>query len=126
MALVSKLTRRVEIPHEPGQWMELRRLSWRQLEAASDLASDAALKRMSQMGSDMLAAIRSTSGQQAADPAAAYDRAAILQAGIAAWSYDAEVTPENIDALDEETAAWAVREILAMNGRTEEDRKNGS
>lgn len=126
MAIITNITRQVEIPHEPGEHMTFRRLSWRQLEQASDKASESALTRIKAMGGDLLKAIQGAAGEQAQDPAATYDRATILNMGIVAWSYDDPVTPENIDLLDEETAAWAFREILALNApRTEADRKNG-
>lgn len=34
--LTAGATQRVEIPHEPGQWIEVRRLSGKQLDAARD------------------------------------------------------------------------------------------
>lgn len=127
MAIVSNVTRRAEIPHEPGEWVEIRRLSWRQLEKASDLQTNASLARMRALGGDLLGALRSSSSQQQADPAASYDRAFVLNAGIVRWSYDVPVSPESIDLLDEETAAWVFREILALHKpRTEEEQKNGS
>lgn len=125
MALASKQTTRVDIPHEENQWMDLRRLSWRQLEAASDAVTDANLERIKRLGGDLLRAMQgAASGQQQA-PESAYDRAAVLGAGIVRWSYDVPVSPQAIDDLDEATAAWAVHEILALGKlRTEEQQKN--
>lgn len=125
MAIVKGITKRAEIPHEPGEWMELRRLSWRQLEQASDAQSDAALDRMKRLGGDLLKALRDTVSNQEQNPTAKYDQAAVLKSGIVNWSYNVPVTPENIDDLDKETADWAVEEILGMHApRTEEERKN--
>ena len=36
MAITSKLTRRVELPHEPGEWIEVRMPSLRILHGAQD------------------------------------------------------------------------------------------
>ena len=125
MAIVKGITKRAEIPHEPGEWMELRRLSWRQLEQASDAQSDAALQRIKKLGGDLIGALRGLAGDQEQNPAAKYDRAVVLKSGIVNWSYNVPVTPENIDDLDKETADWAVEEILGMHApRTEEERKN--
>lgn len=129
MAIVTNTTRRVEIPHEPGEWMELKRLSWRQLELAKDVASSDALKRIKSVGGDMMIALQKYGNEQKKgkdrDPASQYDRGIVLEAGVAGWSYDAELKKESIDALDEETAEWAFREILSLNKpRSEEEQKN--
>ena len=120
--LVSNTTRRVEIPHEEGEWMEVKKLSWRQLEKASDIATDESFDRLKKMGGDIIAAFSKREAEEKQDPTTKYDRASILQMGIVKWSYDAEVKPENIDLLDEETAEWAFQEILKP--KTEEEAKN--
>lgn len=127
MAIITGITKRVDIPHEPNEWMELRRLSWRQLELAETVGSEEALKRVKKMGGDMLASLQKMNKktEQVADPSARYDQGTVLEAGIVNWSYDAEVNKENIDNLDSETAKWAFDEILSLNKpRTEADRKN--
>lgn len=124
--LITDVAKRVDIPHELGEWMELKRLSWRQLEVAAEVGSDEALKRIKKLGGDMLSALQKFGGQQERDPSTRYDRGTVLQAGIVRWSYDAEVNKKSIDSLDEETAEWAFQEILSLNKpRTEEERKNG-
>ena len=42
--IVKSITKQVDIPHEPGEWMLFKRLSWRQLDEASDIASDASFE----------------------------------------------------------------------------------
>ena len=123
--LVSEITRRADIPHEPDQWMELKRLSWRQLEVAGEVQTDSMLKKLKTMGGDLVKALKEVGKEQEQDPLTKYDRGVVLKAGIKKWSYDAEVTDKNIDSLDEETAEWAFREILSLNRpRTEEEAKN--
>lgn len=125
MAIVTNIVKRVEIPHEPGEWMEFKRLSWRQLENASDIATDALMQRLKAMGGDILQVLRQFGREQAQNATQSYDRKAILLCGISKWSYDAPVNEETIDLLDEETAAWAFGEILELNKpRMEEDTKN--
>ena len=125
MALVTGITRKVEIPHEPGEWMELKRLSWRQLEVAAEVQTDILFKRIKKMGSDIVSAFQRAGKEQEVDPYTKYDRETVLQVGILKWSYDAEVNKASIDSLDEETAEWAFREILSLNKpRTEEEQKN--
>lgn len=126
MAIVTNVTKRVEIPHEPDQWMEIKKLSWRQLEATKDAQTNALLARMKSLGGDMVKALQGAVEDQKQKPGTQHDRGGVLNCGIVAWSYDVPVTPANVDALDEETAAWAVEEILALNApRTDEERKNG-
>lgn len=125
MALVTDMVRRADIPHEPGEWMELKRLSWRQLEKAEEIQSDNLLPRMKKMGGELIGALQALGKQQEQDPATKYDRGSVLGWGIVKWSYDAEVNKDNIGALDKTTADWAFREILSLNEpRTEDERKN--
>ena len=129
MGVLTGYTKRVEIPHEPGQWVEIRQLSKRQKEKAADVKTDIALGKAKAMGPELMATI------QNAQPSAivreptvdAYDWATVLTFGIAAWSYAESVTVENIEALDETTADWAFKTILAFSGPPSEDeRKNDS
>ncbi len=125
MALVTNITKKVDIPHEEGEWMEFRKLSWKQLEHASDVSTDALMERMKKMGGDILKALTNSTKEQEQDPASKYDRATVLRKGIARWSYEEKVNPDNLDSLDEETAAWAFKEILSLNNpRSEEETKN--
>ncbi len=125
MALVANITKKVDIPHEEGEWLEVRRLSWRQKQKAEDTAKDLMMERMKKLGGDVLAVLRNLDEKQEQAPQAQYDQGAILRAGIAAWSYDAKVNPDTVESLDEETATWAFNEILSFNKpRTEEERKN--
>jgi len=123
--LVKNITKQVDIPHEPGEWVLFRKLSWRQLDEASNLASDASFERMKKLGGDLLQALRDSAKQEDADTAVRYDRSYVLHNGIMKWSYDDEVSDANIDALDEETAEWAYYEILKLNQQTGAEIKNG-
>ena len=116
MALVTHITKRVEIPHEAGEWLELRKLSWVQLERAKDEATSEQMRVLREMGGDLVASLQAARGAET--PAAggtSYSKAALLGMGIGAWSYDAPVTPENIGLLDEPTAAFAFAELVALN-----------
>lgn len=129
--LVSRNAREVPIPHEPGEWLKLRPLSWKQLDDARKARTREAVKSSvemtREMGPELMAQIRSARTETAAesapaDPSEAYDRATLLRLGIVGWSYEEPVSPEAIDDLDEETAEWAARELLRPVTRTEDDR----
>lgn len=128
MGLVVGMTNRVNIPHEPGEWMQFRRLSWRTLQEASDRRTDDVITRFADIGGDMLSSLgaqRTVDNVQ--DDANSHDWVTVLRAGIVAWSYTDNVTAASIDDLDSETAEWAVREILAYSkGLSGDARGNGS
>jgi len=121
--LINDVTRKVEIPHEPGEWMILRKLSWRQEELAKEMQTDKVLKKAKSFVGMMKDFDKGSS--EKADPSLQYDMGFVLEAGIVKWSYDAEVNKENINALDAQTAEWAFNEILDMKKpKTEDERKN--
>lgn len=123
--LVGTNTRRVEIPHEPGEWLELRALTWRQLKAAKAARQTEVLQSVRTLGGDLLRDLQQMSqGAASGDPLAEYDQATVLVAGIAAWSYAEAVSPAAIDQLDPATADWALRELVGLTARGEET-KNG-
>ncbi len=125
MALINDKTRKVDIPHEPGEWMELKKLSWRQLALAADIQTDETIGRLKKLGGDLFKALTNEKAKQELNPALQYDRGFVLEAGISRWSYDVKVTKETIETLDEETAKWAFEEILDLNKPlSEEERKN--
>ena len=127
MALVTNLSKKVDIPHEKDEWMELKKLSWRQLEIAEEIQTDEVLTRMKKMGADMVKALRDAVGKnkEEQDPFKRYDKSTVLLVGISKWSYETELNKESIETLDDETADWAFREILSLNkSRTEEETKN--
>ena len=121
--LVKDVVKRVDIPHEDG-WMEFKKLSWRELHAAGEVVMYEMLDRMAKLGGDVLSALRGLDEKQS-ESQPQYDKGTVLHQGILRWSYDADVTPQNIDLLDEETATWAYHQIVSMNKpKTEAERKN--
>ena len=109
MAITKGVTRKVSIPHEEGSWLDLAQLSYRQLAEARRAKLDDTLGLLRAMKDLTLPQPDAT---QQADALNAYDIGVLLRHGIAAWSYGAEVTA---DDLDERTAQWAAREILAFS-----------
>src|SRR3990167_4803890 len=127
MAIVRGVIRRVLLSHEPGAWVDLRLLSWRQLEEAQHAHLAATVRQFSGLADGMeafqgfidKATVGGTVAQQQN-----FDTATLLRAGIVAWSYEEPVSPENIDDLDAETVRVLVAE-LTPHGQSEEERKNG-
>lgn len=75
----------LQVPADPGQTVTIRKLSGRQYEAVLHER-----------------------------PATISFRQAVLRAGIAAWTFDASVSPETVDDLDEDSADWLAGEILLL------------
>ena len=116
---------RHEVPNEPGEWIAFRPLSWKQLEDAKQARTLAAIKVAGQIPSEIyerMAPLQERDETSDLETTDEYDRAAVLSASIAEWSYaDVELTPENIDGMDEETSAWAhgIALDLSLRSRSE-------
>lgn len=128
MALVTKVREKREIPHEPGEWMVLQKLSFRQLEDASETMVLRTRERLRAFGGDLYKAIRESNREEIerqtgidpedlddqVDPLAQYDTFTLLRHGIHDWSYDEKLNDTTRAQLDEETSEWAAREILKL------------
>lgn len=122
--LTGDRTRRVEIPHEKGQWVELKELSGRQLRAVRKARLKEVLGDARDMGPELMETISKFSREDvevaAADPLAEYDMDALLEAGIVAWSYEKPVGKDTIGQLDQKTERFIA---LALVGVEEEEEK---
>lgn len=133
--LVTKDPIRREIPHEDGEWMDFCKLSWRQMRDARKIAEKGNLATVKELGAEFIQALNSEGGEQKAkkllreqqyDPRA-FDQSELLNGGIVAWSYDMELDDASVSQLDEVTADWAMREIIAINRpASEEEEKKDS
>ena len=129
MALISNLAVRRDIPHEPGEWIEFRPLGWLDLERARTAQTSRVLRNAREMGAEVFSSLtdRERPAETAADPLAGYDRWELLSASIAGWSYADRLNKDAIARLDEQTALWAAREVLALSEPpTEEQLKNSA
>ncbi len=139
------ITDKREIPHEPGEWIEIRKLSWKQLANARKERQEAVFATVRAMGGEVLNSLPSRCSKgcgeekhkgncpppeeradpSAADPTNEFDIATLLHVGIVAWSYEQAANVGNIDELDDVTAKWAAAAIVAYNTTPSEgERKN--
>lgn len=98
MALIdARKTTRVPIPHEPGEWVELRRLSGGELRRIFQSSADGTDKAIT-----------------------------MLRMSVVAWSYAAEPTDETLDQLDYHTMLWMVQQAdtLVSGVVTPEEKKD--
>jgi hypothetical protein len=126
MGLVTGITKRTEVPHEAGQWIELRVLSWLRLEDARRKKMNALAGYMRELGEGAAHLGRKNGAPPVEDGAedrlVGYDIGSLLRGGIVGWSYGA-FNVAQIEDLDEQTAEWAARELLAMSQPQERDVK---
>lgn len=151
MALVSTETFEVEIPHEPGETMNLRAVAWITLAAAEEARAERQLASAHAVGGDLMKAmdeisrrrkeeegegagptlaeiISAAAEEEESDPwdPDGFDTEIILIAGIAGWSYKTKCNRNAIRSLDRETADWAKAEILERSKPRGEAEKKDS
>lgn len=131
--LTNRVRQRIELPHEPGEWVEVRALGHRALASARDVAQMRQVRAFKELGTDGIDAISALEARFAdgaasadakpADPLAGYDVQTLLVEGIVAWSYDAAVTQANVEALDERTARLVARALVPEPERESESER---
>lgn len=144
MALIRDMTTVLDIPHEAGQTITIRKLTWRKLAEARKGREQEQREALRQLGAEFVQAIRGgdEAKAKAAEAAPTVDATApndpdyqvaqfalgaLLEMGIVAWSYTEPVTPAALDLLDERTAQWAGQAILDYTRPPSDaaSRKNG-
>ncbi len=109
MALTHRITRRIDLAREPGQWVEVRMPSM----AIKEAAREARMKRAIAMVEGMdLGRLRSLQADQKQEDGPEYDWRTILVGCITAWSYEDPASAANIAELDEHTVSVLMAELL--------------
>jgi hypothetical protein len=113
--LIKSITQQFDIPGEAGEKLTLRRLSWKEAEAATEAKQAKSLRLVRDLGADLIKSIQDS--EQAAQEAPVeqrYDKSVVLRSGIVGWTYEDAVTPENIELLDDSTAEFAFKKIIEL------------
>ena len=108
--LITDQKERLDIPHEPSEWLEIRPLPWRDLDRARSVNTDAAVERAGKLPAEVIRDARDEDRQTPVENQ--YDQAVVLKAGIVGWSYEMGFAADKTDFLDATTADWAFKEIL--------------
>ncbi len=113
-----------DVPHEPGEFFELRKVPHTVLKRSRKLAAKEGHETARDLGPEIVKAFASDDEDQKKGARKLieerryepdqFDTTELLLAGVASWSYDAKVSKLSIDDLDEETAEWAKREVIAL------------
>ena len=98
MSLCSLTTRKLDIPGEDGQWIEIRPLSAKRLHIITLEAKRLAKAAMEADETDVDAEGYALS-------------ALMLGEAVVSWSYDAPVSQDNIDDLEISTTTWLVEQM---------------
>ena len=122
MIITNETSYEEQVPHEPGQTFTFRYLTGVQMEQAEQRKATQAMMIFKDLPPDMIAAAMA-SGREAEDqqkdepedPYEAHDTTMVLNAGILAWSYEGEVSEDNISRLDGKTRMWAFRHLVDKN-----------
>ncbi len=127
--LTKAITKRIELAHEPGEWIEVRPLSWRDLQGSRDEHSQTAIKKALDLGSALNGLSEMAAAQKKdAEPTNpkiedTYDVGYLLHRAIVDWSYGEPVTEEAVDSLDQTTVDVVLDDLLPKT--SEADQKNG-
>jgi hypothetical protein len=111
------------IPDEPGEWMELRPLSYFEIAEARTAEMKAAIALVGDMPESVTSLARPSEDAERAsvaaepDPLAGLDLGTVLRLGIIAWSYPEEANEKNIKLLSEDTALWAAEQIVGLRSK---------
>lgn len=112
---------KVDIPHEPGNWMKFRTLSWKKLKKARKKQEKENREIIKDFGAEFMKVLRTGDEEKARKllekqqyHVSNFDVETLLNEGIAAWSYEEDIIPENIDELDERTAQWAAQTLIDL------------
>jgi hypothetical protein len=125
MALVTNITKTIEIPNE-NETVVIRKLSHTQLRQAAKARQSEGVGFMKEMGGELLKALREADTDkikkiQDAQEAnvSNYDRDTLLRFGVASWSYPvrpiAEAGLNGLDELDEPTAKFLAEQIFEFS-----------
>ena len=119
MGVVDKKAReRVDIPHEPGEWIELAPLTGAEMEKSFQKQSMAVTKDLldAEISFDDLPTEESQASRRTLKSVSRqFNTSMLLQYAVKNWSYGADVTEDNIESLDYSTREFLVLEIVKRN-----------
>ena len=108
-------TERLDIPHEPGEWIDIRAVTGAELDESGDQVTTKVVHQFADQLSSILSARRDPDQKKSSDRKAGYDPAILLNYAITAWSYPVPVTKDSIALLDGKTRDWIWEEVVNRN-----------
>ena len=110
---------RREIPHEPGEWVEIRPLTGVELDQARQVTTDKAMAMVAHFPPGYLDSLPKPEGTAETEP----DAATLIKYGLVDWSYQESfsggsrsvpVEETTVALLDGKTRDWLAAEIKAL------------
>ena len=123
----------VSPPWEPEATFGLRLLAWPERDEAQLAKTRKSFAMMEGVSADVIGALpqRDTDPvervtQASDDPLDDYDLGTLLKHGLVTWSYERDLSEQTKALLDDRTAKWLGREIVALNSWSEEEVGNSN
>lgn len=120
--LTHRVTKRIDLAHEPGAWIEVRMPGKAILDNAREAGMRKTLERVAGIDLSQYKDLAPQTEREA-NPADGLDWQVLLGECVIAWSYGDPVTPENIAELDEVTVGVVIDALIPI--LTEAEQKNG-
>ncbi len=112
--LIGTKTRKIELPHEQGAWIEVKDLTWKQIAEAKRLNMLEMMKSMKDFGDIIEAVMGKKPDPNVKETIESYDIGYVLKCSIKGWSYPDKFTEELIDQLDPKTVEFLANELLGI------------
>jgi hypothetical protein len=133
MAIITEATTRHEIPHEPGEWVSLKKLSGSQMDEADQVNTAKVMERLGPILAALGPDARKEGQAQAADQdpsdiksrRSGFDPGTLIKYALVGWSYPEEPDGNPADMLDAITRDWLWDTIILENTRSPESLPGG-
>ena len=112
--LIGTSTRKIDIPHEEGQWIEVRDLTRKEITESKRLKMVETMTSMKDFGDIMQMFTGMTTIKDVPITVESYDLDYVLEKAITGWSYDEEAGPESISRLDQKTSELVACDLLGI------------
>ena len=108
--LISKATRKIDLPHEEGEWIEVRDLTRKEINEARRLKTASTIKDFKDImemfaGREIDPTVKQTTES--------FDIDYVLETAIVGWSYG-EFNQDDVARLDRKTAEYVARDLLGI------------
>lgn len=112
--MIGTKTRKIKLPHEPGAWIEVKDLTWKQIAEAKRLNMLDMMKSMKDFGDILEAVMGKKPDPNVKETIESYDIDYVLKSAVKGWSYNEKFTPKLIDQLDPKTVNFLANELLGI------------
>lgn len=109
--LIGTGTRKIDLPHEEGQWIEVKDLTRKVIQESKRLKM---LELMEAFAGKLDAFMGKEIDPDAQITLESYDIDTVLEFAVVGWSYDTKFSPDLIAQLDQRTAEFTACDLLGI------------